>query len=84
MGLFEEAGRRFERFKQDARAAAEETATEDTADYECTGCGAQLHEAADRCPKCKSTEVVHVDQGDDSQSASDGETHDDGTADRNR
>jgi len=53
MGLFEEAGRRFEQFKREATAAAGEEA-----DYECGACGTPIYARRDRCPECGAGELV--------------------------
>lgn len=66
MGLFEEAGRRFERFKRQAEsAAAEETG------YECAACDVRLSVSRDHCPECGADEVVPVgrEDGDEQGSA---------------
>lgn len=62
MGLFEKAGRRFEQFKREAKAAAEEEA-----EYECAACEARLYTAQARCPECGADEIVPVGRGDDEQ-----------------
>lgn len=63
MGLFEKAGRQFERFKQKATAAAEENA-----DYECAACRVGFHTARDACPECGADEIVRIESGDASES----------------
>jgi uncharacterized OB-fold protein len=47
MGLFEEAGRQFERFKQQATDAAEATT-----EQECEACGARIDASHEHCPEC--------------------------------
>lgn len=59
MGLFERAGRRFEQFKQEAKAAAEEEA-----DYECTACEARLFTLQEHCPECGADRIVPVEPTD--------------------
>lgn len=61
MGLFEEAGRRFEQFKQKATAAAEEEA-----EYECYACGNRFYAAGDVCPECGSEAVAPAEDSEDS------------------
>lgn len=56
MGLFERAGRQFERFKQKAESAAEETA-----DYECNACGARTHTPKEQCPTCGADGIAPVE-----------------------
>lgn len=58
MGLFEKLGRNVERFKQDAKAAADESAA-----YECLACGARLHAEHEECPECGSDDVAETDEG---------------------
>lgn len=60
MGLFREAGRRVERFRKAAEAAA---AAE--ADYRCGACEERVFadEAPDRCPACDADALVVVDDG---------------------
>lgn len=53
MGLFEEAGRRVEQFKQQAKTAAEEEA-----DYECAACGVPVYTPQEHCPECGAGEIV--------------------------
>jgi rRNA maturation endonuclease Nob1 len=62
MGLFEEAGRRFEQFKQDAAAAAA-----DTAEYGCTACETPLHTDHETCPECGADAVVALDREPDTE-----------------
>lgn len=52
MGLFEEVGRRVERFKQRASEAAAEEA-----DYECGDCGERLYADSETCPECGAAAV---------------------------
>jgi len=59
MGLFEKAGRRFERFKQKATSAAEEQA-----DYECYACGHRFYADGDECPECGSEAVAPAEDDD--------------------
>lgn len=56
MGLFEKAGRRFERFKKQAESAAEAEAT-----HECAACGERLYADNDRCPECGAGDVVRIE-----------------------
>lgn len=56
MGLFEKAGRQFERIKQNVTAAAEESA-----EYECASCGRRLFAQPDACPECGATEFVRTE-----------------------
>lgn len=56
MGLFNDLGRRVERFKQSAMDAAEADA-----DYECRACGARFHTDREECPECGAREVVPTD-----------------------
>jgi rRNA maturation endonuclease Nob1 len=60
MGLFEEAGRRFERFKREAEAVAE-----GEAEYECAACETRVYATGDRCPDCGSDELVPIETSDD-------------------
>lgn len=84
MGLFEEAGRRFEQFKQKATAVADEEA-----DYECYACGERFHAEGDVCPECGSEAVAPVmdddDEGDadgtDAEETNTGEADTDAEAD---
>lgn len=62
MGLFEEAGRRFEQFKREAESAAEETA-----DFECAACGERLFARREECPECGSEDVVAVEDEDEDE-----------------
>jgi hypothetical protein len=64
MGLFEEVGRRVERFKQRASEAAAEEA-----DYACGACGERLFADADTCPECGAAAVESLD--DEGEDASD-------------
>jgi uncharacterized OB-fold protein len=73
MGLFEEAGRRFERFKKQA-----ETAAEEEADFECTACGTAVYAERGDCPECGAEAVVAVDgDGSGEESAGPGGSGDD-------
>lgn len=56
MGLFNDLGRRVERFKQSAVEAAEAEA-----DYECRACEARFHTDREECSECGSPEVVPTD-----------------------
>jgi rRNA maturation endonuclease Nob1 len=58
MGLFEEAGRRVERFKKAAEAAAAENA-----DYRCTACEELVFSEREHetCPECGEAELVAVE-----------------------
>jgi len=58
MGLFRKAGRRVERFRKAAEAAA---AAE--ADYRCEACGETVFadEAPERCPACDADALVAAD-----------------------
>lgn len=56
MGLFEEAGKRFEQFKQEAASAAEEQA-----DYACEACDERFYTAQDACPECGADAVVPIE-----------------------
>lgn len=53
MGLFNKLGREIEQFKQNAKAAAEETA-----DYQCQACNARFHSEYDECPDCGAQNVT--------------------------
>jgi len=73
MGLFEEVGRRVERFKQRASEAAAEEA-----EYECTACGQRLYADAEACPECGAETVESLDTDTpDSDAETDGETAED-------
>lgn len=58
MGLFREAGRRVERFRKAAEAAAA-----DEADYRCEACGETVFAdaAPDCCPDCGEPALVAAD-----------------------
>lgn len=58
MGLFREAGRRVERFKQAAAAAAEADA-----DYRCESCGEAVFGDHEHCPECGEETLVANDDG---------------------
>ncbi len=73
MGLFEKAGRRFEKLKQEATATARENA-----DYECTECGKRVFTEQDQCPECGAEAVVPVESD---ESAREQEDDDPGTGD---
>jgi rubrerythrin len=69
MGLFREAGRRLERFKQSAEAAAEADA-----DYRCEACGEVVFTERERevCPECDEAALVAVeDDADDADGQTD-------------
>lgn len=53
MGIFNELGRQVERFKQNAKAAAE-----GSADYRCEACDARLHTEHEECPECGAADVT--------------------------
>ena len=55
MGIFNRLGREIEQFKQNAKAAAEETA-----DYRCQACNARFQTEYEECPDCGSQEVTSV------------------------
>lgn len=84
MGLFEKAGRRFERFKQEATDAAK-----DQAEFECEACGERLFTAHDTCPECgaeavvpiESTEAETTDEVSEDGEPGDGATNGEGGAD---
>lgn len=67
MGLFEEAGRRFERFKRQAEAVAD-----GDAGRECAACGAGVEASRERCPECGADEFVRVEPADDASKSPDG------------
>ncbi|PSQ15132.1 hypothetical protein BRD00_15370 [Halobacteriales archaeon QS_8_69_26] len=58
MGLFEKAGRRFEKFKK-----ATEEAAEEEAEYGCTACETVLYTAQEECPECGAAAVVVLETG---------------------
>lgn len=65
MGLFNDLGRRVERFKQSAVEAAEAGA-----DYECRACEARFHTDREECPECGASAVVPTeDEADGGPSA---------------
>jgi rRNA maturation endonuclease Nob1 len=74
MGLFEKAGRRFEQFKNETKAAAEEEA-----EYECASCETLLYASADRCPECGGDDVVPIDRSNEENPGDDRESSGDGT-----
>ena len=53
MGLFENLGKKVERFKQQAEEAANEDAS-----HVCADCSEPLYADRDRCPECGSENVV--------------------------
>ena len=53
MGFFNKLGRQVEQFKQDATAAAEESAT-----YRCRDCDARFHTEYEDCPDCGSQDIT--------------------------
>ena len=71
MGLFEKAGRRFEKFKQAATEAADEEP-----DYECAACGTAIRTERDRCPECSAGEIVSRDDPEPEPTDPDGEPTD--------
>lgn len=60
MGLFERAGKNFERFKQQAANAAKEEAS-----HGCENCGELLYTDHEQCPECGSEQVVERERGDE-------------------
>lgn len=54
MGLFNELGRRVEKFKRNASNAAE------TTEYGCRACGASFVADYDACPECDGTDIVRL------------------------
>lgn len=52
MGFFNKLGREVEQFKQNAKAAADESA-----EYQCQACDARFHTEYDECPECGAQEV---------------------------
>lgn len=67
MGLFEEAGRRFERFKRQAEAVAD-----GDAGRECAACGTGVGASRERCPECGADAFVRVEAADDTPESPDG------------
>lgn len=69
MGIFNEVGRRVERFRQTAKETAAESAA-----YECGACEERFHADHDECPECGATAVESVaEESPDDESAADGE-----------
>ncbi|MFB6218264.1 MAG: hypothetical protein ABEH77_03635 [Halobacteriaceae archaeon] len=68
MGLFREAGRRIEQFKQAAEAAAEEDA-----DYHCEDCGEAVFTEVtpESCPECGADALVANETAEDGETAGD-------------
>lgn len=66
MGLFREAGRQIEQFKQSVAESAEEAEPDDAegsdgdADYECESCGARFDADEEECPECWSSEITRL------------------------
>lgn len=54
MSLFRDLGKRVEKFKKQAEAAAQDT-------YECGDCGAEFHTDYDECPECGGDDVMQVE-----------------------
>ena len=65
MGLFENLGRKVEKFKQQAEEASAEQASR-----ECADCGELIYTDREDCPECGSERIVTRDE-DDSESESD-------------
>ena len=63
MGLFENLGKKVERFKQQAEDAASEGAS-----HVCEDCGESLYADRDQCPHCGSENVVEREATDDADS----------------
>ena len=59
MGLFENLGKKVERFKQQAEDAAS-----DEANHVCGDCGELLYADRDQCPHCGSEKVVERESAD--------------------
>lgn len=57
MGLFNDLGRKFEKFKKEAESSAGEEAT-----HGCRECETLLYTEHDECPECGSDSVVPVRQ----------------------
>ena len=59
MGLFNKFGRQIERFRQDTKEAAAETAA-----FQCQACQARFHIEHDECPECGAQEVTALPTSD--------------------
>ena len=64
MGLFENLGKKVERFKQQAESAASEEAS-----HVCGDCGEALYTDQDQCPHCGSENVVEREAESDTTEA---------------
>ncbi|SEH15393.1 hypothetical protein SAMN04487967_2054 [Natronorubrum sediminis] len=58
MSMFERLGEKVERFKQEAVAARD-----DSAEYRCRNCGAEIYNEQSSCPECGSTKIEPVSDG---------------------
>lgn len=58
MGIFNDLGKKVERFKQQVEDASKET-------FECADCGAQFHAEYDECPECGSDDIGPIESATD-------------------